>query len=42
MSSFEVRSLFESLHGMIRPMIDQGAVALVFEESTRHPKLEHG
>ncbi|HEX3450771.1 MAG TPA: ATP-binding protein [Isosphaeraceae bacterium] len=38
-SSFEVRSLFESLHGMIRPMLDQGAVALVFEESTGIPNL---
>jgi signal transduction histidine kinase len=38
-TSFEVRSLFESLHGMIRPMLDQGAVALVFEESTGIPNL---
>jgi signal transduction histidine kinase/CheY-like chemotaxis protein len=38
-SSFEVKSLFESLHGMIRPMLDQGAVALVFEESTGIPSL---
>jgi signal transduction histidine kinase len=29
-SSFEVRTLFESLNGMIRPMVDQEAVALVF------------
>jgi signal transduction histidine kinase/CheY-like chemotaxis protein len=38
-TSFEVRSLFESLHGMIRPMLDQGAVTLVFEESTGIPNL---
>ena len=38
-SSFEVRSLFESLQGMIRPMIDQEAVALVFEEPSGIPNL---
>jgi signal transduction histidine kinase/ActR/RegA family two-component response regulator len=38
-SSFEIRSLLESLQGMIRPMIDQEVVALVFEEPSSIPHL---
>jgi signal transduction histidine kinase len=38
-TSFEVRGLFESLEGMIRPMIDREAIALIFEEPTAIPRL---
>jgi signal transduction histidine kinase/CheY-like chemotaxis protein len=38
-SSFEVPALFESLQGMIRPMINKEAVALVFEEPRGVPNL---
>ncbi len=38
-SSFAVRALFESLQGMIRPMIDPQAVALVFAETPGIPNL---
>jgi signal transduction histidine kinase len=38
-SSFEVRALFESLQGMIRPMIDTEAVTLLFEEDLDIPNM---
>jgi signal transduction histidine kinase/CheY-like chemotaxis protein len=38
-SYFDVRALFESLQGMIRPMIDQEVVALVFEDPSGIPSL---